>query len=717
MAQTRAPRRLSGKVGRETSTWVLVGAVIIVGMIVDALTPTTYVMTPIYALALLVAAWRQNPRSATVTVVLANGVNCASALIQGTPAEIWLIYSSGLVFLGGLGILVSVQRDHLVRHARDLETAQSFSAAQAALATALSAALAPEEVARVIVTKGVAALDGYAGQVTLLDDDGDTLDVIAAVGYTDALVDRWRHISVTAPVPISEAVRTQQPVFVATDADLRDRYPSILEHAPSTHALAALPLIVDERSIGAFGVSFDAPRTFDEGDRAFMRMLAQTCAQAMERARLFDAERTARQEAQAAQRHLEFLDEASDILASSLDYPMTLHRVAHLAVPILADWCVVYEIAPDQSIRRLAVAHADPATEEMLRTHMERAPLDSSTAGCLVEWIRSGRSLLVPELSQARVAEIFPGNVEYTAFLQGMGPTSLMLVPFVAHGHVVGSLVLVSAQSARCYGPSDLALAENLAHRAALAIDNTRLYHQAREAVQVRDAVLFGVSHDLLNPLGVIKGYAQLAQRRLAEQQAAERELAAVNATVTKMMAMIYGLVDVAHLQIGKPLRLDRHLMDLVALVRQIVEEQQMTTSRRIQVVADVTDIVGCWDAVRLERVIANLIDNAIKYSPNGGEVTVCVGREGDATDAWAILRVCDEGVGIPAVELPRIFEQFHRAGNAKGRFNGSGIGLATVKWIAEQHGGTVDVTSVEGVGTTFTVRLPVTPLEQATTM
>ncbi len=244
-----------------------------------------------------------------------------------------------------------------------------------------------------------------------------------------------------------------------------------------------------------------------------------------------------------------------------------------------------------------------------------------------------------------------------------------------------------------------------------LAAENERLYLEARDAVQARDEVLASVSHDLKTPITVVKTQAQLLQRQLRrlelkEVDFAQESLSAIDATTTRLTGMINELLDVAKLQIGQPLDLHTRPVDLVLLARARVEALEATTPHhQVQLAAAAERVVGQWDPVRLERVIDNLLSNAIKYSPSGGPVTVAV----RSTDGEALLSVCDRGMGIPAEDLAQIFERFHRAGNV-GRVTGSGIGLAGVKQIVEQHGGSIRAESREGEGATFTVCLPLEP-------
>jgi signal transduction histidine kinase len=228
-----------------------------------------------------------------------------------------------------------------------------------------------------------------------------------------------------------------------------------------------------------------------------------------------------------------------------------------------------------------------------------------------------------------------------------------------------------------------------------------------------KDEFLATVSHDLRNPLAGIRGWTQILRRRAARLPEGDRQrwlqdLATVETAATRMGAMIDELLDLTHLQMGRPLELRRERTDLVALVHRVVaDHQQLAARHTILVNSEVATLYGVWDETRLERVVGNLVSNAVKYSPDGGTVTVNIARDepGDATAA--VLSVHDQGIGVPAEDLPRIFERFYRASNAATRIAGTGIGLAGAKQLVEQHGGSIDVHSTAGVGSTFVVRLP----------
>ena len=256
-----------------------------------------------------------------------------------------------------------------------------------------------------------------------------------------------------------------------------------------------------------------------------------------------------------------------------------------------------------------------------------------------------------------------------------------------------------------------------LAGQAAVAIDNARLYQQAQQALRARDRFLATVSHDLRTPLTAIKGYAQVLRRaaaRVAGPVAGRLDegLTHIESTAGRMSGMVNELLDVARLELGQTLELDRARVDLTRLARRAVESQPALAAERIvvRVEAGAEELVGRWDAARLERVLENLLSNAEKYSPDGGEIGVRLAREEDESGVWAVLAVEDRGIGVPAADLPHVFDRFYRATNASGRIPGSGLGLAGVRDVVERHGGRVTVESQEGKGSSFAVRLPLDP-------
>jgi len=236
---------------------------------------------------------------------------------------------------------------------------------------------------------------------------------------------------------------------------------------------------------------------------------------------------------------------------------------------------------------------------------------------------------------------------------------------------------------------------------------------QAEAVMRAGDELLAIVSHDLKNPLTVIKGRAGLLQRQVRSMdtlniERVSRTLQQIENAAMEMVTQINEVLDMARLRMGKSIDLRLQSLDLVALVHRLADAHQQTTTRHtLRVDTTLPELIGLWDESRLERVIANLLTNALKYSPDGGNIILAVSCEEAVPGCLAVLTVSDEGMGIPAVDLPHIFGKFHRAGNVDRHIQGSGLGLTSAQQIVAQHRGTISVTSDEGRGSTFTIRLP----------
>ncbi len=348
---------------------------------------------------------------------------------------------------------------------------------------ALSQALTPAQVVEVILDEGAVALGISAGAVMLLVEQGNMLEIIRAVGYSQELVRVWRRISTHVQMPMSETARTAAPCFIESPEMWKSLYPhSPIPDSPEHNAWVTIPLIVNSRVLGVMILSFDTPRQVPNDERTFMLVLAHHCAQALERARLYDGERQARDEAEAARQRLQFLAESSALLASSLDYEETLERLAQLAVETIADWCVIDMLEEGGVLRRLAVVHSDPAKQELARELQRRYPaLTSDQKRTAAEVLRANRSWLDPDVSDTRLA-MEARDDEHLRILRELGFKSEMVVPLTAHDMPIGAITLVLGESDRRYSRSDLELAEELARRASAAVDNAWLYRQAKEA-------------------------------------------------------------------------------------------------------------------------------------------------------------------------------------------------------------------------------------------
>ncbi|HEU5099867.1 MAG TPA: ATP-binding protein, partial [Roseiflexaceae bacterium] len=407
------------------------------------------------------------------------------------------------------------------------------------------------------------------------------------------------------------------------------------------------------------------------------------------------------------------LAEISVLLVSSPDYELMLTQLARLLVPRLADWCAVHILEQQGNIRRLAFAHSDPAKQALVGDRPERYPLDPSARHIVSHVLRTSEPEFYLDVPDELLTEA-ARDQEHLATLRTLGFTSYMCLPMVARGNILGTITLVTSDSGRRYSKADLALGEDLASRAAIALDNARLYRDAQDAIRARDQFLSIASHELKTPMTSLIGYIELMQRRATRSgEMAERDqraLRVIGEQAGRLNKLVGALLDLSRIETGQ-LSIDRGLVDLNAMTRRLVEDTQPSTSRHTLIFNGAGHpLMLLGDELRLEQVFQNLIQNAIKYSPSGGTITLQIERDGDN----ASIRVSDEGIGIPAAALPQLFRRFYRAPNADAQhISGMGIGLYVVKEIVELHGGTVEVTSQEHQGSTFTINLPLLTVDK----
>jgi PAS domain S-box-containing protein len=399
---------------------------------------------------------------------------------------------------------------------------------------------------------------------------------------------------------------------------------------------------------------------------------------------------------------LRLLAEAGRLLtASLLDVEETLRAVARMAVPQLAEMAMV-DLVEDGCVRRIAASHAD----ERAAALFERArafPPRLGDGGPQAEVIRTGRPLLVREVDEAWIGSLRRGP-EHAEVVRALAPRSLVVVPLRAHEEVLGTLTLVRGAARPPFEERDRELAEELGRRAALAVENARLYDAARRATRARDDMLSVVSHDLRNPVHTVFMSAAFLLEILPEDRQLERGQAAViKRAAERANRLIQDLLDITRIESGR-LVLDRLPQRAQPIADEAIDQASLAAAERgIVLERGETDPQARVDADRdrVLQALGNLIGNALKFTPSGGRVSVSVRGEGDVVR----ISVADTGPGIPAAQLPRLFDRYWQASGADRR--GVGLGLSIVKGIAQAHGGEVRVESVEGAGSTFTLLLP----------
>jgi PAS domain S-box-containing protein len=414
-----------------------------------------------------------------------------------------------------------------------------------------------------------------------------------------------------------------------------------------------------------------------------------------------------------SEEQLRLLADAGAVLGRSENYLDTLRELARLLVPIVADWCVVDVIEPNSGMRRAAVAHSDAEMLKLAETTQRRYPPDPDQPGGIGDVLRTGRRQLYPAITDEQLASS-ARDEEHLALLRALDLKSVVLLPLIVRNEVLGVLTLIRGHNARPFGEGELPLLEELARRAGMAVDNARLLEEAKDAIRLRDDFLAMASHDMRTPLAAILGYLQLAERRAAglDEPHAHKlgdYLTSAERMTQKLASLVSELMDVSLLQSGQPLPLLEDSIDVSGLVRSVVAPyRRLSPQHRLRVEAR-GGVFVIGDASRLERVLDNLIGNAVKYSPNGGRVLVSV----TAHRGEARIAVRDYGMGIPAAELPRLFERFHRGSNVTA-LRGTGLGLSGSLEIIRQMGGEISVETAEGNGSTFTVRLPLATTSEA---
>jgi PAS domain S-box-containing protein len=402
-----------------------------------------------------------------------------------------------------------------------------------------------------------------------------------------------------------------------------------------------------------------------------------------------------------------FLLEASRALSGSLEIDAVLDKIAELVVPERADYCVIDLVAEDGSIERVAMTHARPEQQPLLE-QLRAYPAIDQRAG-VAEVVRTGEPLLVRHVTGDRLAAMTQDR-KHLEIAQKLGPRSVMIVPMLARGRVTGAISFVLTTPARHYGRQDLALAQELAGRAGLAIENARLYRQSRMATTIRDEVLGVVAHDLRNPLNTILLTAGLLQERLqGDEHAQERNsLDIIDRSIAQADRLIQDLLDVASMEKGK-LPLERQPVDPVALIHEAIElHRALADERGTQLDAHIpANLSRIWaDRQRLLQVFANLIGNALKFSPEGSHVQLTVAQE----DHRLRFSVQDDGPGIARQDQPYLFDPFWQAREGTG---GAGLGLSIARGIVEAHGGRIWAESELGKGTTFYFTVPLMTSER----
>jgi signal transduction histidine kinase len=397
---------------------------------------------------------------------------------------------------------------------------------------------------------------------------------------------------------------------------------------------------------------------------------------------------------------LRLLADTGKLLATSLDLDAALESLGRLTVRWFADACVV-QLFSGTRVTAASVAARDPALESATRRAVFACRQETARPNVsLARMLESGRPELCREVDETCLRELSADDVQYEAIC-ALGLRSVLRAPLLARERVLGVVTLGRVEG-ELYDEDDLAVAAELARRAALAFDNARLYKRAHEAIALRDEFLSIASHELNTPLTPLKMHLEALRRRNLAPERVEEGLDAALRQVTRLSRLVAEMLDVSEIGEEK-LGLRAERFDLAALLDEIVSrmgEQAKRAGSRLEVKAE-RPCFGSWDRARIDQVIAHLLSNALKF---GAGQPIDVTLTGDERSVRLVVH--DRGMGIPAEAQRRIFERFGRATSMR-HYGGFGLGLWIVRRVVDESGGKVSVESEPERGTTFTVVLP----------
>lgn len=424
-------------------------------------------------------------------------------------------------------------------------------------------------------------------------------------------------------------------------------------------------------------------------------------------------------ELNAQKANLEFLAEAGQLLSSSLDYRSTLSRLTGLLVPRMADWCAVH--LDGTGARDMPLAHMDPTKVQVLRDVYERFPLPPDSPLGHPYVVRTGKYQFAPTVDWS-LFEATARGPEHLALLRKIDTRSWIVVPLSVQGNVFGALTLAYSESGRRYVEHDVVLASDLARRAAVAIDNAKLFELSQKersrveaATRAKDEFVAMVSHELRTPLNAIVGWLRLMRNGSLDESKKAHAYEVIERNAEAQSQLVADLLDISRAISGK-IRINPAQVDLGDVIDMAIEAvRPASEGKRIKIEAtiDRENAVLRADGDRLQQVVWNLLANAVKFTPKGGVVRVRLQR----VDSDIELAVQDSGEGIAPSFLPHVFETFRQYNGGTTRMHGGlGIGLSIAKHIVELHGGSIEAYSAgEGQGATFVVLLPVSPLVSTT--
>jgi PAS domain S-box-containing protein len=602
------------------------------------------------------------------------------------------------------GVLVGASRI-----ARDISTQVQAQAAVAELQGRLLALLAAsrsvfesptmEDVGKAIIATAhdLIAADGCA--LWRVNPSTGVWRIQASAGVSEHFVQTT--VPAASPVRLEDVVAVSD---VTTSSLLSTRQAAYV--AEGIGAILSIPLTAADHTVGTVVFYFRARHAFADTELHAARAFGNLATAALTTADLYDAQRR-------SGRDFQFLAEAGVALAESLDPNVTLSKVAQLAVPYFADWCAVDLIEPGGDIRRVAVAHIDPEKVALAQRFHRDFPESPSSPTSVVQVVRTGRPVLIDHLSDDLIVRA-ARNEAHLAAVRALGVRSFMVVPIRVRGQSLGAMLFARTEAGRDYTSPDVRLAEAVASRVGLMLDNSRAYAEATQANRLKDEFLATLSHELRTPLNAVLGYSRMMNGGAVDPSRLARGLSIIERNATALNRLVEDILDVSRIMSGKVL-LNRRAVAIPAIVDQVLAGMRAAADAKgitVSVTADrgLSPVSG--DPDRLQQVFWNVLSNAIKFTPAGGQVRVRLAH----VDRSLEVTVSDTGRGISAEFLPHVFDRFRQQDAGFTREHGGlGLGLAIAKDLVELHGGSIHAASDgENLGATFRVVLPAQVTEHA---
>jgi len=572
------------------------------------------------------------------------------------------------------------------------------------VAAALLRAITPQQVVDVVMGAGVSAANAAAAVLVRLDE---TPAILGSTGLTPSLSQALAERDVDLTGPLEAALLDGDSAWLGPGEPLVKGKPAAPAEQPSgrTMTWAVLPLAVPDRRLGALALGFDGAVRFSEEDRTFGLLFAQQCAQALDRSRLYQAERTARVQSQFAERQVSFLAAVTGRLSSSFDVQESLAEVVDLVAASLGEFCAVHTVTENGRV----VLAAATLSKEGRRAHFgpqnPALVLAADSPRGYPSVIATGEPDLIATLDADLAGRIAASDAA-AGELRELGLTTMFCAPLLVRNRVLGAVTIASTRRNRRFSAAELSLIEELAQRLAHALDNAQLYHTALQASKAKSTFLAVMSHELRTPLNAIIGYSDLVLLDVPSpiSDQTRHQVERIRRAAHHLLNLVDDVLNFARVESGRdrlhigPVPLDATIGEAVALI------QPMAATKGVRVAYEGrTGAMLETDPDKLTQILNNLLANAVKFTDDGSvRVDARVG------DQEIAVSVADTGIGIAEENLEKVFDPFWQAEQtATRRFGGTGIGLGVARNLARRLGGELTVASRVGEGSVFTLRIP----------